>query len=204
MRFTTTLVLAAALAGVTFAGASGQERIDGAAIAKKGLPNVRACESCHTGAEAPLLNGQLERYIAQQLSDFRNGFRLSEACAPNAKGLNEKQSAAVAKYFNEQPRKKAPVPDADAALIEKGKALVVDGDVLRDIFPCSRCHGTDGVGGDFAALAGQNPAYTLKQIQNLRAGKRDNDELGIMQAISQKLTDDDVKAAAAYFHQAVK
>lgn len=204
MRFTTTLVLAAALAGVTFAGASGQERIDGAAIAKKGLPTVRACESCHTGAEAPLLNGQLERYIAQQLSDFRNGFRLSEACAPNAKGLNEKQSAAVAKYFNEQPRKKAPVADADAALIEKGRALVVDGDVPRDIFACSRCHGADGRGGDFAALAGQNPAYMLKQIQNLRAGKRDNDELGIMQAISQKLTDDDVKAAAAYFHQAVK
>ncbi|MBX9634778.1 MAG: hypothetical protein K2X44_07325, partial [Magnetospirillum sp.] len=109
MRFTTTLVLAAALAGVTFAGASGEERIDAAAIAKKGAgAGVPACESCHSGVgQFPLLNGQVELYLARQLVDFRRGYRASETMAPIAKALTDNQILALAKYFSELPRKKA-------------------------------------------------------------------------------------------------
>lgn len=205
MRFKTTSVLAAALAGVTLAGASGQERIDAAAIAKKGIAGVPACESCHTGAgQFPTIQGQQDRYIIAQLVDFKKGLRANATMAPIAKGLSPEQIIAIAKHYSGQPLKRAPATEAEAGLVEKGRVLATDGDVQRDLFACDRCHGKEGRGGDFAVLAGQNPGYMVAQVQALREGKRENDELGIMQAIAKKVTDDDVKAVAAYYNQIVK
>lgn len=203
MRLMPTMVIAAACIVTTVAGASGQEKIDAAAIAKKGAGAVPACESCHTGVgQFPILNAQLERYVVAQLRDFRSGRRANETMGPIAKNLSDAQIDALAKYFAEQPRKAAPAPQAEAALIEKGQKLASQGDSDRDIFACDFCHGPQGRGADFASLNGQNPTYLKAQIDALRAGKRENDELGIMQAIAKKLTDDDVKAAAAYYNQA--
>jgi len=204
MRFKTTLVLAAAFAGVTLAGASGQS-VDASAIAKKGAAGIPACESCHTGAgQFPTISGQQDRYIIAQLVDFKKGVRVNSTMQPIAKQLSTEQIMALATYYSTQPKKKAPAPEADAALIEKGRVIATDGDVQRDLFACDRCHGKEGNGGDFAVLAGQNPTYLAAQVKALREGKRENDELGIMQAIAKKVTDEEVRAIAAYYNSVVK
>lgn len=202
MRLISVMLVAAC--GLTISsGAWSQERVDAATIARKGAgAAIPACESCHTGAALfPVLAAQQERYLYGQLRDFRSGRRANEIMAPIAKALSDGQVEAMAKYYAEQPRKPAPAPAGDPAQVERGKELATMGDSNRDIFACDTCHGPQGRGGDFAALAGQNPAYMLAQVQAFRAGARGNDELGIMQAIAKKLTDDDVKAAGAYFNQ---
>lgn len=202
MRLMPMILVVASAVSLPLAAAA-QERVDPGTIAKKGAgPAIPACESCHTGvAQFPLLAAQQERYLFSQLRDFRSGRRTDEIMTPIAKALSDAQVEAMATYYAEQPRKVAPAPAADPAVLERGKELTTMGDSNRDIFACDICHGPQGRGGDFAALAGQNPAYVLAQVQALRAGARGNDELGIMQALAKKLTDDDVKAAAAFYNQ---
>jgi cytochrome c553 len=69
---------------------------------------------------------------------------------------------------------------------------------------CIECHGVDGQGaghsngpeGKFAKLAGQHPAYILKQIQDFRSGARKHDQMAIM---ARSVSDEDVLDIAAYF-----
>jgi cytochrome c553 len=69
---------------------------------------------------------------------------------------------------------------------------------------CMECHGEDGQGsvvtngteGHFAKLAGQHPAYVLKQIRDFRSGARKHDQMAIM---ARSVSDEDVRDIAAYF-----
>lgn len=71
---------------------------------------------------------------------------------------------------------------------------------------CQECHGhdgnaqdiEDGIGniGKFPRLAGQLPAYILKQVRDFRSGTRQNDTMAIM---ARSVTDADVADIAAYF-----
>ena len=63
---------------------------------------------------------------------------------------------------------------------------------------CMACHGPGGnsVSGQFPKLAGQNASYIAEQLQNFKAGKRQNP---IMQPQAQKLSDQDIQDLAAYF-----
>lgn len=62
---------------------------------------------------------------------------------------------------------------------------------------CLGCHGESGAGnGQFPRLAGQQPDYLVKQLSNFKEGSRKN---GHMQAIAGAISEDDMKALAAYF-----
>jgi cytochrome c553 len=63
---------------------------------------------------------------------------------------------------------------------------------------CAPCHGMDGIGRDaeIPNLAGQNEAYLLNQLRAFRQGRRSHREMLYM---SRTLSDDDMKALAAYF-----
>jgi cytochrome c553 len=71
---------------------------------------------------------------------------------------------------------------------------------------CIECHGATGQGaghgngpeGKFAKLAGQHPAYILKQIREFRSGVRKHDQMAIM---ARSVSDEDVLDIAAYFAQ---
>jgi len=65
---------------------------------------------------------------------------------------------------------------------------------------CGICHGADGnsVTQRFPRLAGQDPAYLLKELRDFRARRRTNDEAAMTTAVEQ-LSDDDLTQAAAYF-----
>jgi cytochrome c553 len=62
---------------------------------------------------------------------------------------------------------------------------------------CQGCHGSAGQGnGQFPRLAGQRPDYLVKQLNNFKEGKRSN---GQMKAVAGSLSEEDMKALAAYF-----
>lgn len=65
---------------------------------------------------------------------------------------------------------------------------------------CQECHGADGNGngedGKFARLAGQYPAYIVKQLQDFRSGARKHDTMMIM---ARSLDEPDLADIAAYY-----
>ena len=65
---------------------------------------------------------------------------------------------------------------------------------------CQECHGADGNGngldGKFARLAGQYPAYIVKQLQDFRSGARKHDTMMIM---ARSLEEADIADIAAYY-----
>ncbi|MFZ4552596.1 MAG: c-type cytochrome [Aquabacterium sp.] len=78
------------------------------------------------------------------------------------------------------------------------------GKVKAESERCIECHGEDGNGaghsngpeGKFPKLAGQHPAYILKQIRDFRSGARLHDQMAIM---ARSVSDEDVLDIAAYF-----
>ena len=64
---------------------------------------------------------------------------------------------------------------------------------------CGLCHVYDGNSRmqDFPRLAGQRPAYLIKQLQDFRSGRRQ----GVMQATAELLTEQEIHAVAEYFSQ---
>jgi cytochrome c553 len=65
---------------------------------------------------------------------------------------------------------------------------------------CQECHGADGNGngqdGKFARLAGQYPAYIVKQLQDFRSGARKHD---LMMIMARSLEEADLADIAAYY-----
>lgn len=81
----------------------------------------------------------------------------------------------------------------------KGEALYSNGDATRNIIACVSCHGAAGNSTITAnpRLAGQHPAYLIKQLIDFRSPARSNP---IMSPLAKSLSDDDVKNLAAYLN----
>lgn len=65
---------------------------------------------------------------------------------------------------------------------------------------CGGCHGLDGAGNNvkFPRLAGQKPAYIVKQLIDFRAGRRENDG-GQMVKIATELAEAEILSVAEWF-----
>lgn len=63
---------------------------------------------------------------------------------------------------------------------------------------CVACHGADGnsANPEWPALAGQHPAYIIKQLKHFKAGERQNP---LMTPMAATLSDEDMADLAAYF-----
>lgn len=66
---------------------------------------------------------------------------------------------------------------------------------------CVSCHGPGGrgVGVNFPGLAGQHASYITSQIKAWQSDKRANDPNRLMDAVAERLTEEEVAAVAAYF-----
>jgi cytochrome c553 len=65
---------------------------------------------------------------------------------------------------------------------------------------CAECHGLDGAGNHikFPRLAGQKPAYIIKQLNDFRNGRRTNDG-GQMQKTAAEIKEEDYPRVAKWF-----
>ncbi len=182
--------------------------MDGAKIVKDGTSSgAAACSSCHgmdgagmSAAGFPRLAGQNADYLAKQLRDMQQGLRNDAVMQPTAKALNDKEIAAVAKYYASLPAKGSAEPAASEDLLKKGEQLAKLGDWSKSVPACVQCHGENGsgVGAHFPAIAPQSANYLASQLRNWKSGARHNDPQDLMKTVAEKLSDDEVAAVAAY------
>ncbi len=171
-------------------------------VQAEGEPNA-LCTGCHSEdgnsvtPEFPKLAGLDPVYIAKQIKDFKNDKRVSEIMGPMANQIPDKDIGFLAAYFSKQKRSSGVV--TDLKLAAQGQQIYDDGIVSSAVPACSGCHGEKGEGTDkFPRLAGQHTVYLITQLNNFKNSVRNNDARKVMRAITLRMTEQDMKAAAEY------
>jgi len=179
----------------------------GKQLAANGKPGagVQACIACHgpagitpTGGIFPNLAGLSSEYLAKQLADFRSGTRVQPLMNTIARGLTEQEIGQVAAYYGTLAGPPMHVGEFGG---EAARKLDVQGDGNRALPACANCHGLRGLGEGplLPRLAGQSKEYFTDQMNAFRNGSRQNDDVGVMRAFSQRLTDSEIEALALYY-----
>jgi len=169
-----------------------------------GKDKSQLCQGCH-GEEgisiegmAPKLAGQYAGYIEKEIHDFQSGNRIHEIMSAVAQTVNDDDLVDIAAYFASRPKMKG-----DGHTNEIGEKLFLHGDMSRMMVACVNCHGVDGKGKApdnpvFPVIGGQHKDYVRGQLINFRSGDRGNSPGGVMNIITQKLTDQEIDALADY------
>ncbi|CAB3635790.1 hypothetical protein LMG26685_01559 [Achromobacter mucicolens] len=179
----------------------------GKQLAANGKPGagVQACVACHgpagitpTGGIFPNLAGLRSEYLAKQLADFRSGTRVQPLMNTIARALTEEEIGQVAAYYGTLAGPPLHVGEFGG---EAARKLDVEGDGARALPACANCHGLRGMGEGplLPRLAGQSREYFTDQMNAFRNGSRQNDDVGVMRAFSQRLTDAEIQALAHYY-----
>jgi len=166
---------------------------------------VQVCATCHgpngdsISPAFPRLAGQQAAYIQAQLTAFHDRARGDPAAMAYMWGmasqLEEQTIKALAAYYAAQrPVHGTP---GDKALMARGKAIYDEGLPNEGVPACVACHGPGAEGKDnIPRLAGQHPAYLLKQLAYFQSLLRAN--APIMHAVTDKMTFDQMEAVSAY------
>lgn len=179
----------------------------GKQLAANGKPaaGVQACVACHgqagitpTGGIFPNLAGLSSEYLAKQLADFRSGTRVQPLMNTVARALTEQDIGQLAAYYGTLAGPPMHVGEFGG---EAARKLDVQGDGTRALPACANCHGLRGMGEGplLPRLAGQSREYFVDQMNAFRSGSRQNDDVGVMRAFAQRLTDSEIQALAAYY-----
>lgn len=176
-------------------------------IVTQGKGAATACAACHGAnglgnaqAGYPMLAQLPPAYLAKQIADFKAGTRSNPVMSPIAAALTTEDADAAARYYASLPRPAANDTGADPALVERGRTLAINGAWDRDVPPCFKCHAVDGGGvpPHFPPIAGQHASYTVSQLQAWKSGARSNDPQKLMQTVAHNLSEEDIRAVAAY------
>ena len=170
---------------------------------------VLACASCH-GPEGegtsdvyfPRLAGKPAGYLYNQLVAFRDGRRRYPPMNYLLDFLPDAYLQQIAEHFASlRPPFPAPaVPTVSNEILARGESLVKNGDGQRGVPPCSACHGPalGGMEPAIPGLLGLRASYISAQLGGWRYGTRTAFTPDCMQIVAGLLTEDDVKAVAAY------
>jgi cytochrome c553 len=199
------LILAAALASVAMtASAPAAERAPDTMAAR-----VAACAPCHgdqgqgtSDPYFPRLAGKPSGYLYNQLVAFRDGRRKYPPMNYLLEYLSEPYLKAIAEHFAAQHPPFAPPEPTVAGNEElaRGRALATQGDAALGVPACASCHGQSLTGMEPAVpgLLGLRPAYISAQLGAWRYGTRTAFAPDCMQLVAAHLTENDVKAVAAW------
>lgn len=170
---------------------------------------VLACASCH-GAQGegtndayfPRLAGKPAGYLYNQLVAFRDGRRKYPPMNYLLEFLPDAYLKEIAEYFASlRPPFPAPaIPSVSKEILARGESLVKNGDPRHGIPACAGCHnpGFTGMEPAIPGLLGLRAAYISAQLGGWRYGTRTAAAPDCMQIVAGLLTEDDVKAVAAY------
>jgi cytochrome c553 len=171
--------------------------------AKAGKEGYEVCGACHLPSGAgrsdgtfPQLAGQHSTVLIKQMADIRAGLRDNPTMYPFAKELTDAQELAnVSAYIQSLcipvDHGKYEGPDADKQVAE-GKAMYEK--------ECIECHKANGQGVKekfYPVLAGQHYKYLLRQMTEIRDGKRRNANPDMVKIIK-KYDDKQLIAISAY------
>jgi len=170
---------------------------------------AKPCEACH-GPEGratpdgwyPRIAGKPVGYLFNQLLNFRDGRRHNAAMAYMVDFQREDFLRELADHFAAQ---ELPYPapthvERDAAVLERGRKLVREGDAARGIPACQACHGErlTGLAPDVPGLVGLPYDYLVAQFGAWQTGSRRTVAPDCMSTITHSLTQADVAAVAAF------
>ena len=186
-----------------------------AGTVEAGAAKSAVCAACHgangtsVNPEWPNLAGQHKPYIAAQLAAFKSGVRMNPIMLGQAVGLSDQDMADLGAYFSSQTPAGG---EADPALVARGQQLYRAGDAAKGVTSCMGCHGPAGRGNGpamYPAVRAQHSVYVYNQLKAYAAGTRYVAPAAgapvtvpagaaIMNELAGKLSDDDMKALAAY------
>ena len=172
------------------------------------LPNKAAlCSACHnvdgnsTVPAWPNIAGQSELYLLRQLRTFKKG---DQGDRPNAvmqgilAPLTDQDLVELSHYFASQ---KPAVGSVESQWLSLGEQIYRGGNPKTGVPACGACHDPRGRGNEpagFPALRGQHPEYIMAELNNFRSLSRRNDPNHMMQDISKRMSDEEIKAVAHY------
>lgn len=90
---------------------------------------------------------------------------------------------------------------AALATLASGQVLALDGASLYKTKTCIACHGPEGrspIMPNYPKLAGQNKAYLLQQMKDIKTGARSNGNSAAMKGVMHLVSDEEMEALAEY------
>lgn len=195
------LILALIVAGIGVAGAHSADD-DGMSH------RVAACTACHgpEGIEledgyVPRIHGKPAGYLYNQLVNYQAHRRHNRSMNHMVSHLSHAYLFEIAQYFADQrPPYPTPTAQPPAALAERGRQLVREGDANAEIPPCAACHGErlTGVQPNTPGLVGLPRQYIMGQLGAWQVGTRHAAAPDCMARIAGRLKGADVAAVAAW------
>lgn len=171
-----------------------------------GQTKAAACAACH-GADGnsadpafPSLAGQHASYLLKQLTEYKSGARANAIMSGMTASLSKADMEDIAAFYATQSIKPL-ASEQDSEIVAQGRILYLAGKLSAGVPACAACHGSDGYGNPgagYPALIGQHPAYAEGVLKAFRDGTRVNDANGLMRQAAKGLTDEDIRALAAY------
>jgi len=170
---------------------------------KNGEEVYETCAACHLPSGAgrpdgtfPQLAGQHTTVLIKQIADIRAGLRDNPTMYPFAMVMTDPQELADVTSYIEKlciPLGNGKYEGADAALqVAQGKELYEK--------ECKNCHGVNGEGNKekfYPVIAGQHYKYLLRQMTDIRDGKRRNANPDMVKIIK-KYDDKQLVAISAF------
>ena len=90
---------------------------------------------------------------------------------------------------------------AAGAAAQSGESEKPGGATLYAQRTCIACHGPDAktpILPEYPKLAGQNPAYMLQQMKDIKSGARSNGNTAAMRGVMHLVTEDEMQVLAQY------
>ena len=94
-----------------------------------------------------------------------------------------------------------PVLVMSALMVLSPAAFALDGAELYKTKTCLTCHGKDGkttIMPSYPKIAGQNEAYALQQMKDIKSGARANGMSAAMKGVMHLVSDEEIEALAKY------
>jgi cytochrome c553 len=149
----------------------------------------------------PRLAGKNPDYLAHALSMFKAGTRASVVMQMVAHDLSDSEIRELTIYFSEQhPPRVQGGRTTSPSLVMAGKQLAEMG-AGPDIAACFSCHaaGGKGNGARFPSITGESETFIVDRLHEFQArAKAAPPAPGTMTAVAAKLSDTQIKEAAAY------
>lgn len=167
-----------------------------------GKEKAEVCGGCHGvdgNSSAPIfpkLASQHASFIAKQLHDFKSGKRPEPTMSALAEPLTDADIEDLSAYYAQQK-----ITIEKGAPNALGEKIYRTGNLATQVPACMGCHGPNGNGNPqalFPQLNGQYAAYIEKTMKDFKTKARGNDLNGMMQAISARLTEEEISAVADY------
>ena len=167
-----------------------------------GKDRALLCNQCHgedgnsTKPGVPNLAAQNTVYLLNQIERFSDGRRKNFVMNALSKNFSQDDKENLAIFYASM---KVNTTKTNLQLANKGQSIYVK--------QCGSCHGKRGAGkSDYARLAGQKTHYVEMTLRGFRdnlknSDKQANRKSNLMELITKELSDDDIKALAAYVAQ---